>query len=151
MAISPRTPTPAPTPTTRTPDTEPRDEDIAALRARGIIAPRAMTYAPLPTPWTQPASCAGNIPTIVAGTCNTRSGCSAYPATSMPRALASGAQVNQPHFTTSRTQTSTECMPPGYLALESFYFTAATGCPTGFATAATSSLYSTVRVACCPG
>ncbi|KLU91645.1 hypothetical protein MAPG_10163 [Magnaporthiopsis poae ATCC 64411] len=149
MAISPRTPTPAPTPT-RAPDTEPQDEEIEALRARGVIAPRAITYAPLQTPWVQPASCSGNIPTIIAGTCNTKTGCSAYPTSSMPRALASGARVNQPHFTTSRIMTSTECMPPGYLALESFFFTSATGCPTGFVTAATSSYYSTLRVGCCP-
>ncbi|KAL8364841.1 hypothetical protein RB595_003900 [Gaeumannomyces hyphopodioides] len=144
MAISPPTPTPTHTPG------EPQDADAVALRARGVIAPRAMVYAPLQTPWTQPASCSGNTPTIIAGTCNTRSGCSAYPTTSLTRALASGAQVNQPHFTTSKSMTSTECMPPGYLALESFYFTSAPGCPTGFTTAATSSLYSTFKVACCP-
>ncbi|KAL8398482.1 hypothetical protein RB596_005856 [Gaeumannomyces avenae] len=146
MAISP----PTPTPTHNTP-TSPQDADrAAALGARGVIARRAMVYAPLQTPWTQPASCSGNTPTIIAGTCNTKSGCSAYPATSLARALASGAQVNQPHFTTSKSMTSAECMPPGYLAMESFYFTSAPGCPTGFTTAATSSLYSTLRIACCP-
>lgn len=107
------------------------------------------SYTPLTT-WTPPASCATNIPTIYAGTCYD-TGCSAYSATDVPAALATdGAYVNYPQFSANGVMTSTACMPPGYKALESFYFTPATGCPSGLTTATTETAYSRVTVACCP-
>lgn len=107
-------------------------------------------FTPLTTAWAPPASCATAIPTIYAGTCNTRS-CSASSAAGVTRALSSAVFVNNPHYTSAGVMTSTACMPPGYLALESFFFTPATACPTGFTTASTTRGYSSqTTVGCCP-
>ena len=109
------------------------------------------SFTPLTTAWTQPASCATAVPTIYAGTCNTRS-CSASSSSAITRALVNtGAVVNFPHFTSNGVMTSTACMPPGYLAFESFWFSPAAACPTGFTTATTSRGYSSqTLIACCP-
>lgn len=117
---------------------------------RHANAAHMYSFTPLTTVWTPPASCATNIPTIYAGTCKTN-GCSAFSASAVLDALSTnGAYVNYPKFTSNGIMTSTSCMPPGYMALESYYFTPATACPSGFntATAVSGSLQTTV--ACCP-
>jgi len=120
------------------------------LAAAPNVVNRLYSFTPLTTAWTAPASCATAIPTIYAGTCNTAS-CSAYDATDVPAYLeTNGAYVNYPQYTANGVMTSTACMPPGYQALESFFFTPATACPTNFITATSSSYNRQQTIACCP-
>jgi hypothetical protein len=120
----------------------------AGLAERNIIT--VGTQAPLTTAWDQPASCATAIPTISAGSCNSLS-CTPYAASSIDLVLASyGASVNYPDFTTSQSQTSTACMPPGYANLKWMYFTGGTQCPSKWVTATTAIDATFATLACCP-
>lgn len=140
--------TPAPAPTTFAP--VPRLVNVARQDTYTYLV--GLTI-PLTTPWTEPASCATNIPTIQAGTCDTDS-CSAYDATDIPGILYSyGASVNYPDFTTSQLETSTACMPPGYENIESMYFVGRTNsfCSGIWTTATVDTAEApTETVVCCP-
>jgi hypothetical protein len=121
---------------------------LAGLAENYIIT--VGTQAALTTVWTEPASCVTAIPTISAGTCNTRS-CSAYPAASVASVLSYyGAMVDFPDFTINQAQTSTDCMPSGYAHLKMFYFTGGSQCPMNWATATVASDSSYKTIVCCP-
>ncbi|KAF2108040.1 hypothetical protein BDV96DRAFT_653246 [Lophiotrema nucula] len=127
---------------------KPEETSAPELKPRYVLT--VGTQAPLTTVWTAPGSCATNIPTLSAGTCNTVS-CSAYGPTDIAAIFATyGASVNYPAFTTSQQQTSTECMPPGYANLKWFYFTGGSQCPINWATATTSTDTNAMTIVCCP-
>ena len=110
----------------------------------------AAAAAPMPTAWTAPGSCAGNIPTVIHGACFT-SGCTQSPASRFNSDLASGLLVNYPQYTRNTVVTPASCMPPGYLPLVGFVYTPAVGCPANWLTASTMSAASKqTYVVCCP-
>ncbi|KAK3312621.1 hypothetical protein B0H66DRAFT_537705 [Apodospora peruviana] len=113
------------------------------------MAPTFTLAAPLTTAWTLPAACTSPPPHFVQGYCD---GNSCTPNKYSDTGLGTG-WINQPFETGLGGLENTQCQPSGYNVLIAFAYRPATGCPSGYETAAVNSHRSETDLAvltCCP-
>ncbi|KAK0724438.1 hypothetical protein B0H67DRAFT_640979 [Lasiosphaeris hirsuta] len=113
------------------------------------LLPSIATATQLITTWSPPSACSTPVPRFLQGTCvgNT---CTSD---NFPDVDLWTAWVNWPYETALGSTTAAACVPPGWNEVLRFAFDPATGCPSGYVTAATRSYpYASdmAIVSCCP-